>query len=89
MSTVITVINLFKQSFQVMHRDLKPSNLLINSEGSVKICDLGFARDVESTSQPADYTPYITTRFVIMCVEMIEMLDKSHLHLLALKQSGY
>eukprot|EP00798_Chlamydomonas_sp_ICE-L_P007816 gene7816-1013_t len=47
----------------VMHRDLKPSNLLINSEGSVKICDLGFARDVESTSQPADYTPYITTRW--------------------------
>eukprot|EP00798_Chlamydomonas_sp_ICE-L_P027219 gene27220-2467_t len=47
----------------VMHRDLKPSNVLINSEGSVKICDLGFARDVESTSQPADYTPYITTRW--------------------------
>eukprot|EP00798_Chlamydomonas_sp_ICE-L_P010710 gene10710-12412_t len=47
----------------VMHRDLKPSNVLINSEGSVKICDLGFARGVESISQPADYTPYITTRW--------------------------
>eukprot|EP00798_Chlamydomonas_sp_ICE-L_P031132 gene31132-6269_t len=46
----------------VMHRDLKPANVLINSEGSVKICDLGFARPVESTYQPADYTPYITTR---------------------------
>jgi serine/threonine protein kinase len=32
----------------IIHRDLKPSNLLINSDCSLKICDLGLARTISS-----------------------------------------
>jgi cyclin-dependent kinase-like len=30
----------------VMHRDIKPENLLIDMQGSIKLCDMGFARPV-------------------------------------------
>lgn len=30
----------------VMHRDLKPENILIDMQGSIKLCDMGFARPV-------------------------------------------
>lgn len=31
---------------RVMHRDLKPQNCLIDSRGTVKLCDFGFAREL-------------------------------------------
>lgn len=31
----------------LVHRDLKPQNILVSDNGSVKICDLGFARKVD------------------------------------------
>ena len=37
---------------KLVHRDIKPGNLLLHSDGSVKICDLGIAATVDR--QPAE-----------------------------------
>ncbi len=48
-----------------MHRDIKPANILMNSNGVVKICDMGFARFAEGNQGHAvlDHTPYVVTRW--------------------------
>ena len=33
----------------LIHRDIKPENILLGRDGSVKICDLGLAREVKDT----------------------------------------
>lgn len=42
---------------QCIHRDIKPENILINQAGVVKLCDFGFARNINSAARPADPTP--------------------------------
>ena len=37
----------YLHNMNIIHRDLKPSNILINSDCSVKICDLGLARTIK------------------------------------------
>ena len=34
----------------IIHRDLKPENIMINNEGCVKVCDLGFGKMLLSNS---------------------------------------
>ncbi|KAJ9457136.1 Mitogen-activated protein kinase HOG1 [Diplonema papillatum] len=43
----------------VMHRDIKPQNILVNSQGDVKICDFGLAREEDGS----DRTLYVETRW--------------------------
>lgn len=45
------------QDNNVTHRDLKPDNLLLTSEGSVKILDLGMARLMELDDSSVRLTP--------------------------------
>jgi cyclin-dependent kinase-like len=42
-------------SLNIIHRDVKPENVLISKQGSVKICDLGFARSMPSNRIMTDY----------------------------------
>merc|ERR1712232_43417 len=38
---LVTGLAYLYDTFKVVHRDIKPSNILINSSGSVKLCDFG------------------------------------------------
>ena len=39
----------------MIHRDIKPENLLISLSGSLKLCDFGFARTVNTSEVLTDY----------------------------------
>lgn len=50
-------------SNEVVHRDIKPENLLINVRNhTLKLCDFGFARILNQSSQQ-DLTDYVATRW--------------------------
>jgi serine/threonine protein kinase len=45
----------FCHSQKVIHRDIKPENLLISLNGELKLCDFGFARQVQGNEHLTDY----------------------------------
>jgi hypothetical protein len=42
---------MYMWSRKIMHRDVKPSNVLVNSLGSIKLCDFGVSRALETIGQ--------------------------------------
>lgn len=34
----------FLRKYNVLHRDIKPSNILVQADGSIRLCDFGLAR---------------------------------------------
>jgi serine/threonine protein kinase len=67
-------------SANVIHRDVKPSNLLLNADCSLKLCDFGLARGVETTESP-DLTEYVVTRWyrapeiMLSCMQYSKSID--------------
>lgn len=45
----------YMHSLNIIHRDIKPENVLISKSNIVKICDLGFARNVPNNNKMTDY----------------------------------
>ena len=48
-------------SANIVHRDIKPSNILVNADCTIKICDFGLSRQIDSGLE--DLTEYVVTRF--------------------------
>ncbi|OMJ95336.1 hypothetical protein SteCoe_1238 [Stentor coeruleus] len=48
-------------SANIVHRDIKPSNILVNADCTIKICDFGLSRLIDSGLE--DLTEYVVTRF--------------------------
>ncbi|KRX09361.1 Protein kinase-like domain [Pseudocohnilembus persalinus] len=46
----------------VVHRDVKPENLLVKNDGTLKLCDFGFARPIQ-IQQNQPLTDYVATRW--------------------------
>ena len=46
----------------IIHRDIKPNNILLNDSCDLKICDFGFAREVQDDDN-MDITEYVVTRY--------------------------
>ena len=46
----------------IVHRDIKPNNILLNDSCDLKICDFGFAREVQEVSG-GNITEYVVTRY--------------------------
>lgn len=51
----------FCHKHNCIHRDVKPENVLITKDGTVKLCDFGFARLLNGPG--AEYTDYVATRW--------------------------
>ncbi|ELA48021.1 CMGC/GSK protein kinase [Vavraia culicis subsp. floridensis] len=49
----------YLHSFDIAHRDIKPANILIDYDGTLKFCDLGSAKKLETKSN----TTYICSRY--------------------------
>lgn len=57
---VLSAIEFCHQN-DVVHRDVKPENVLVSDKLLVKLCDFGFARQLDGP--PALYTDYVATRW--------------------------
>jgi serine/threonine protein kinase/CRP-like cAMP-binding protein len=61
---------------RIGHRDLKPGNVLLNEQGHVKICDMGFARFILHKTYTCLGTPeYMAPEIIVAPHEHDHMVD--------------
>lgn len=46
---ILTGLVYLYEDYEIIHRDIKPSNILINSNGSVKLCDFGVSKQTSNS----------------------------------------
>ncbi|MEM7394472.1 MAG: protein kinase, partial [Verrucomicrobiota bacterium] len=52
----VTLGLLEAEKHKIVHRDIKPENIMIDTEGVVKLCDLGLAKDVDQGKDQVSIT---------------------------------
>ena len=54
-SAVVRALNYLKDELKIIHRDVKPSNILLDRNGSIKLCDFGISgKLVDSIAKTRD-----------------------------------
>jgi cyclin-dependent kinase-like len=58
----LLLATVFMHDNRIVHRDIKPENLLLSTSGLLKVCDFGFARELNEDKNFL-YTDYVSTRW--------------------------
>lgn len=58
----VNALKYLKDSLNVAHRDIKPSNIIFSRKGSLKVCDFGMSRIIESTNKSAMASMFVGAR---------------------------
>ncbi|KAI3380502.1 hypothetical protein SNEBB_011100 [Seison nebaliae] len=71
---VLKTLNYLDQVWGTLHRDIKPSNILVNQDGTVKLCDFGICGRLGQRSNAHTFIGH--SRY--MAPERIIMKEKQH-----------
>ena len=60
---VVNALHYLKSKLKIIHRDVKPSNILLDRQGSIRLCDFGISGElIDSIAKTRDVgcRPYMS-----------------------------